>query len=182
LRRTHRQTVIRIFEIAGASLVILDALLYFVVYRPIQTMVSSQQQQFAASRRRIFEGEVRIEQLKTFLDTLPDADKKLVSFEKEHSPPRRQGYSQAAKLVHEMTEASGTELMSVAYKQDSSASGPLLRLGLTINVEGPFPALLKFAHGLETTSEFVVIRGFNIAPAEAGALALKLGADFYLTP
>jgi hypothetical protein len=182
LKRTRRQTVIRVFEIAGAFLVGVDALLYFGVYRPVQAMVSAQQQEFAASRRRILDGEVRIEQLKTFLQALPEAGDKLVSFEKEHAPPRRQGFSQAAKLVHLMTEQSGTELVSVGYKLDNSSSGPLQRLGVVINVAGPFPALLKFSHALETTSDFIVLRSFNIIPGEGGALALRLGADLYLTP
>jgi Tfp pilus assembly protein PilO len=147
-----------------------------------QALVSSKQQQFTALRRRIYDGEVRIERLKKFREALPEAGKRLAALEQDHTPPRRQGYSQAAKLVRSATEQSGTQLTSVAYKLDNNASGPLQRLGLVIIVSGPFPALLKFAHALETASDFIVIRSFSMAASETHALELRLGADLYLTP
>jgi hypothetical protein len=42
--------------------------------------------------------------------------------------------------------------------------------------------LLKFAHGLETANDFILIREFNLATGENGMLSLRLAADFYLTP
>ena len=113
---------------------------------------------------------------------MPEAGKRLAALKRDHTPPRRQGFSQAAKLVRRLTEQSGTQLTSVAYKLDNNASGPLQRLGLVIVVAGPFPALLKFTHALETASGFIVIRSFNIAAGDTHALELKLAADLYLTP
>jgi hypothetical protein len=182
LPKSRRQTAIRVFQIAGISLVLLDVLLYFAMFRTTQTLVFSEQQQFAMLRRRIFDGETRIERLKKFLEALPDAGERLSSFERDHTPPRRQGFSQAAKLVRLVTEQSGTQLASVAYKLDDKVAGPLQRLGLVINVEGSFPALLKFGHGLETASNLLVIRSFNIAVGENRTLELRLAADLYLKP
>lgn len=180
--RSRHQTVIRAFQIAGASLVLLDVLLYFMMFRSTQTLLSSEQQQFASLRRRIFDEETRIERLKKFREALPEAGKKLASLEREHTPPRRQAFSQAARLVRRVAEQSGTQLASVAYKLDNKASGPLQRLGLVINVEGPFPALLKFVHGLETASDLIVIRSFNITAGDNRVVELRLAADLYLTP
>ena len=182
MRRTRRQSVSRAFEIIGVSLVLLDVLLYFVVFRPVEALVSSEQQQFTTLRRRIFEGETRIERMKQFQEALPEAGKRLSEFERDHTPPRRQGYSRAHKLVQAAAEQSATHLVSVGYKLDNSASGPVQRLGLVITVEGSFPALLKFAHALETASDFIVTRSFNIAAGDDDELALRLGADLYLTP
>jgi Tfp pilus assembly protein PilO len=163
-------------------LVLLDVLLYFSMYRSTQALVSSEQQQFATVRRRIFDGEARIERLKKFRATLPEAGKRLASLERDYAPPRRQAFSQAARLVRRVTEQSGTQLASVAYKLDSNVSGPLQRLGLVIKVAGSFPGLLKFAHGLETASDLMVIRSFNIAVGDNRVLELRLAADLYLTP
>jgi hypothetical protein len=157
-------------------------LLYFVAFRSTQALVSSGQQQFASLRRQIFEGETRIERLKKFLGTLPDAGERLSSFERDHTPPRRQGYSQAHKLVQAAAERSGTQLVGVGYKLDNKASGPLLRLGVVINVEGSFPALLKFAHALETGNDLLVLRSFTIVVGDNRALELRLAADLYLKP
>lgn len=180
--RNRRQTLTRAFQIAGASLVLLDVLIYFFMFRYTQTLLFSEQQQFAALRRRIFDGETRIERLKQFLAGLPGAGERLASFEQDHTPTRRQAYSQAAKLLRLVAEQSGAQLGGVAYKRDDKSSGPLLRLGMMVNVEGSFPALMKFAHGLETTSDLIVIRGFNIAESDNRVLELRLAADLYLTP
>jgi hypothetical protein len=182
LKKSRRQTLTRASEIAGASLVLLDLLLYFVMFRPVQAMVSSEQRQFASLRRSIFDGETRIERLTKFQEALPGAGERLSAFERDHTPPRRQAFSQAHKLVQRVTDQAGAQLVSVGYKLDSSASGPLQRLGLVINVEGPFPALLKFAHALETASDFILIRGFTFTPGDGGVLELRLAADLYLTP
>lgn len=53
---------------------------------------------------------------------------------------------------------------------------------MVINVEGTFPTLLKFAHGLETASDLILLRSFNMAESDEGTLQLKLIADMYLTP
>jgi Tfp pilus assembly protein PilO len=156
--------------------------LYFGMYRSTQALVSSEQQQFAAVRRRIFDGEARIERLKKFRATLPEAGKRLALLERDYTPPRRQAFSQAAKLVRRVTEESGIQLASVAYKLDNNVSGPLQRLGLVIKVAGSFPGLLRFAHGLETASDLMVIRSFNIAVGDNRVLELRLTADLYLTP
>ena len=160
----------------------LDVLLYFVMFRPLQARVSSEQQQFVALRQRILEDKARIERLEEFREALPKAGESLASFKRDHAPPRRQGFSRAAKLVRHATEQAGTQLTSVAYKLDNSTSGPLERLGLVINVAGPFAGLLKFAHALETASDFIVIQSFSIAPGGSGALELRLAAELYLTP
>jgi Tfp pilus assembly protein PilO len=152
------------------------------MFRPTQALVFSEQQQFTALRRRIYDEEIRIERLKKFWEALPEADKRLAALERDHAPPRRQGYSQASKLVRRATEQSGTQLASIAYKLDDNTSGPLQRLGMVINVGGAFPALLKFVHALETASDLIVIRSFNIAVGDTQPLQLRLDADLYLTP
>jgi len=182
LRRSRHQIVARVFQIVGVSLVLLDVLLYFFVYRYTQQQLSSEQQQFAALRQHILEGETRIELLKKYREALPETGKKLASLEREHTPPRRQAYSQASELVRRIADQSGAQLAKVAFKEDRKASGPLLRLGILIDVEGPFPALLKFAHGLETASDLLLIRSFNMAESEEGAIQLQLAADLYLAP
>jgi Tfp pilus assembly protein PilO len=153
------------------------------MYRSIQALVFSKQQQFASLRRRIFDGETRIERLKKFLAALPEAGERLSSFERDHIPPRRQGYSRASNLVRRVAQQSGAQLANVAFKKlDTKAPGPLLRLELEIKAQGPFPALVKFAHGLETASDLMVIRSFSIAVGDNGGLELRLAADSYLTP
>ena len=182
MRRSRRQTVVLGFQVAGVSLVLLDVLLYFGAYRYTQTLASSAQQQFASLRGRIHNSHARIDRLKKFVAALPDAGKRLSAFEQDHTAPQRHGYSRAAKLLRQVAEKSGAQPAKVAFKEDTKVPGPLLRLGVLIDIEGPFPALLKFAHGLETANDLVLIRSFRITSGENDALDLRLAADFYLTP
>jgi Tfp pilus assembly protein PilO len=182
LRKNLRQTITRIFQITGVSLVVLDVLLFFFVYQRTQSQLSSDLQQFASLRRSIFDGEARIERLKTYREALPETGKKLASLVEGHAPPRRQAYSQASELVRRIAEKSGAQLVKVGFKMDEKVSGPLQRLGIVIDVEGSFPALLKFAHGLETSSDLLLIRSFSLAEGKDNPLELRLVADLYLTP
>jgi len=182
LRRSRRQTVTRVFQIAGVSLVLLDVLLYFLVYRYTQTQLSSEHQQFASLRRRILDGEDRIARLKQYWEALPETGKMLATLEREHTPPRRQAYSLASELVRRIADQSGAHLVKVGFKLDEKVTGPLQRLGIVIDVEGSFPALLKFAHGLETASDLLLIESFNLVEGENSPLQLRLAADLYLTP
>jgi hypothetical protein len=182
LRRSRHQTVTRVFQIAGVSLLLLDVLLYYVAYLPIQSRLSSELQQFASLRQHILEGETRIERLRKYKEGLPETGKMLASLEEDHTLHRRQAYSQAFKLLRLVAEQSGAQLGKVDFKRNDKASGPLLPLGALINVEGSFPALLKFAHGLETASDLLVIRSFSMAEGEDTPLQLRLAVDLYFTP
>ena len=120
--------------------------------------------------------------LQQYWEALPETGKKLAALEREHTPPRRQAYSLTSELVRRIADQSGAQLIKVGFKLDDKVSGPLQRLGIVIDVDGPFPALLKFAHGLETASDLLVIQSFNLVEGENSPLQLRLAADLYLTP
>lgn len=182
MRRSRRQIVMRIVEIAGLGLVVLDIALYFAAYRPLGSKLASEQQRFTEERQSHRDLQVRIDQLEKFQAALPQAGEQFQDFMTASAPPRKRGFSQAAHLIRQVTEASGVQLTSVGYRLDSQHHDPLERLGLDINVEGPYAKMIKFAHALETAKEFIVIREFSLASGENGILGLRLVADLYLTP
>jgi len=152
------------------------------MYRYTQRQLSLEQQKFASLRRHILDGEERVVRLQQYWEALPETGKKLAALEREHTPPRRQAYSLTSELVRRIADQSGAQLIKVGFKLDDKVSGPLQRLGIVIDVDGPFPALLKFAHGLETASDLLVIQSFNLVEGENSPLQLRLAADLYLTP
>ena len=182
MRRNRRQIVTRIFQIAGISLVLLDILLYFLVYRQTQSQLTSEFEQFASLRQRIFDGEARIELLTKYKASLPGTGKNLTALVEDHTLHRRTAYSQAFKLLRLVAQESGAELGKVEFKRNDKIGGPLLPLGAAINAEGTFPQLLKFAHGLETANDLLVIRSFRITEGEDTPLQLRLVVDMYFTP
>jgi len=182
VRRSRRQRLIWIVEIAGLTLLFADLLLYFAVLRPVQTLVAIEQRRFFDLRRRLHVAELRVDRLVRSQRSLPDADDKLGAFKRDHVPSRRQAFSQAARLVSKVGEQSGIQISGVGYRLDPNRGDPLERLGIEIQAVGSYTGLLKFAHGLETASQFILIREFNFQPGDGGVLALRLVADLYLAP
>ncbi len=182
MKTTRRQRITRVIEILGLALLGLDVVLYFAAYRPLGSLAARGQEQLSNARRKTRNEEVRVGQLEKFRDALPGADKRIEEFEKEYAPPRRTGFSRAAHLIRQVSQDSGVQLITVAYRLDTEHKEPLERLGLDINVNGSFPNLLRFAHGMETSKDFILIRRFDFAPGNEDLLSLRLVADLYLTP
>lgn len=180
MSRSRRKTVIRILEGVAVGLVLLDVALYFALVRPLRSMRSAEQARYAAARERVREQTLRAARLEKFQTVLPETEDQLSAFMQSHIPPRRQGFSRAARLVRRLTEQAGVQLSGMAYKLGSSADDPLERLGIEVEVEGPFASLLNFSHAVETSSDFIVVREFAFEPTEGQGLALRLGADLYL--
>lgn len=178
--KSRRKTLIRIVEGVTVGLVLLDVTLYFALVRPLRSMHTAEEIRYSALRERVRELRIRAARLEKFQTAVPETEKQLSAFVRGHIPPRRQGFSRAARLVRKLTEQAGVQLSGVSYKLDSVADDPLERLGIEVEVEGPFPSLLNFSHALETASDFIVVREFAFEPAEGRGVALRLGADLYL--
>lgn len=172
----------RIIEKVGFSLVLLDIALYFAVLRPVQSWVGSEQQRFGAIRRRLSEEGGRVKRLEKFQGDLPTAGDKLAAFKRDHVPPRRHAFSKASRLLREVSEQAGVQLGPVKFRLDSEHKEPLWNLAFETDAEGTFAGLMKFAHALETASDFILIRKFTFEPGEGGTMGLRLTADLYVTP
>jgi Tfp pilus assembly protein PilO len=166
----------------GLGVVALDVLVFFAIYRPLGSQLDSEARSHEALRQTVRNQQVRGDLLKKYEAELPAAGKGLEDFTTHRTPSRREAYSTAAHLVHKVADASGVKVASMGYRLDTGHNDPLERLGLEINLEGPYASLLKFSHALETTNDFILIREFIITPGENGALGLRLGADLYVTP
>jgi Tfp pilus assembly protein PilO len=180
--KSHRKVLIRIIEGAALALVLLDAVLFLAVLRPLQNRETRVWTQLSETRHRVQETQVRVARLERFRANLPDAQEQLATFERDHIPPRRQGFSRVARLVRRLSEQSNLELSGVSYRLDAGREEPLERLGVELNVEGNFPDLMKFTHALETASDMIVLRDFTFGPGESGRVEMRLTADLYLSP
>ena len=182
MRKSRRQIVNRIAEATGVGLVTLSLLVFFAIYRPLGSKIEVAARTHSALRQTIRNQQVRVEVLKKFETELPEAGKGLESFEAERTPARREGYSTAAHLVHKLADSAGVKVSSMGYRLDlGHKDDPLERLTLTIDLEGQYAKLLKFAHALENANEFLVMRDFNFTSGgDNQGLTLRLGADLYL--
>lgn len=164
------------------AIAVLDVVVYAVFVLGLGRRIVAAQQLRDAQFRHARSQEKRIQRLEKFKASLPDAQEQLAQFEKQHVPTRRRGFSRAAQLVREVAQESGVQVSGVAYKLDSDTTQPLERLSITVSVEGPYRSLVRFAHGLETGDDFILVRDFNFQPRESGNLSLRLTSDLYLLP
>jgi Tfp pilus assembly protein PilO len=163
-------------------LVLLDAVVYFVLDRPLGAWVKDTQNRFTATRAAWLQEKMRAAKLEKRALALPTADKQINAFIQKRIPPRRQGFSRAARLVQELSQRAGVQLDSLSYRLNEKPGAPLDVLEVSIAVEGNFQKLMQFTHGLETSREFVLVREFRFEQGDQGVLVLHLIADLYLLP
>jgi Tfp pilus assembly protein PilO len=177
-----RKVVVRTLERTAVALLLADLIVCSVGVFWLGGRLQTAQREYDEMRRRVRLESRQVARLESFETLLPGVDHELQAFEQSHVPPRRRGFSRGARLVRKIASDSSVELAGVAYKLDSRGSQPLKRLAINVVVEGPFDGLVKFSHNLETASDFVVVREFNLQPVEGGSLSLKISADLYLVP
>ena len=180
--KLKRKTIQRIIEIAALSVAALDLAAYLVVARPLASAVSSEQDRFSESRQQVKLSEARIGLYQKELTEIPETEKEMKTFLEAHVPARRRGYSRVSGLVHKLTQDSNVQMDQLAYRLEMEPKDPLQRLEFQVKVTGPFEALLRFTHALETSSDLILVRGLIFQPGETQGLGLRILADAYVTP
>jgi Tfp pilus assembly protein PilO len=184
VKRSQRQIINRILEVAALGLLVLSAVVFFALYRPLGSKVDAAVREQDSLRQTVRNQKIRVELLKKYQDAFPGAGKGLEDFTTQRTPSRREAYSTAAHLVHKLADAAGVKVATMGYHLDKSQhTDPLEPLNLAINVQGSYANLIKFSHALETAENFILVRDFSFAPGgDVEPLALHLDADIYLTP
>lgn len=180
--KLKRKTLYRIIEIAALSVAALDLIAYLVIARPLAGSVSSEQDQFSEARQQVKLSEARINLYQKDLAEIPETEKELKAFLDEHVPPRRRGYSRVSGIVHKLTQDSNVQMDQLAYRLEMEPKDPLQRLEFQVKVTGPFEALLRFTHALETSGDLILVRGMIFQPGETQGLGLRILADAYVAP
>lgn len=182
MSKNRRRYWIRVVELTAVSVIILDAVVYLAVVRPLWKQVAANQRDRELVERRMVDERLQIARMRKTQSEMPATSKEIQAFFREHVPSRRHGFSSAERLIRKLSDESDLQLSEVSYHLDSSENEPLERLGLNITVQGAFPDLIRFVHALETNEVLVLVHNFAFQPVEKGTLALRLVADLYLTP
>ena len=179
----RRKKLTHIIERAAIGLVLLDAVLYFAVVRPLANLAGEQFERSEQARLKVQKESHRVSRLEGYKDSLPETEKDINDFFNNELKSRRKSFSRSTRLVRGLAEHAGLKLTGINYNLESVRDQPLNRMNLAIIVEGPFPSLLNFAHGLETTrDDFILVREFNFEAPEGKDMTLRVAAEMYLTP
>jgi Tfp pilus assembly protein PilO len=177
---SRRRLVARVLERVAVGLVLLALGLWLGVVRPFDDKLRAEQQAYRNARQQKLATEAQLSRLENI--PITDADADLKDFVSEHMPARRRSFSKAADLVLHWAQESGVQLSGVSYRLGEGKHEPLQSLGIEVNVQGPFPGVMGFAHAVETSSDFLVLRSFNLEAGDGGTLTLRMAANLYLTP
>jgi Tfp pilus assembly protein PilO len=180
--KIKRKALYRIIEISALSLVVLDLIVYLAIARPLNSSVLTEQDRFSDSRQQVRLSEARIALYQKELAEMPVTQKEMKAFLEENVPARRRGYSRVSGLVHKLTQDSNVQMDQLAYRLEMEPKDPLQRLEFQVKVTGPFEALLRFTHALETSSDLIQVRGLIFQPGETQGLSLRILADAFVTP
>ncbi len=179
----RRNNLTHNLERVAIGLALLDVVLYFAVVRPMVNLAKEKFERSEVARLQVQNERERVNRLEWYKSALPGTEKDINDFLSNEVRSRRKSFSRSTRLVRGLAEHSGLELTGISYHLESLRDQPLDLMDLSMTVKGPFPSLLNFAHGLETTSsDFIVIREFIFDSAEGKDLSLRLSAELYLTP
>src|SRR5690349_19462765 len=182
IKTSHRKVYKPVLEIAAIAVVVIDLALG-VSLMWISSRVASSRDASMSLRSQVAAHQMLVKRLQETIATLPVTAGQVKLFLDNHVPSRREGFSRATHLIWSLKEKSGVQVEGVSYKPAKRALGdPLEPLSMEVTLNGAFPDLISFAHSLETTSDFVVIRALNFTPGEGGKLSLHLSADSYISP
>jgi Tfp pilus assembly protein PilO len=182
MKRNRRKAIIRFFERAALGVAILDAAIYFAAVRPLRNRIAATESSYHQERVQTQLRQARVDRLEKLQKNLPTTDDQLKTFLDGHVPPRQHAFSEADRLIRELTTQSAVQLDTVSYKLTSEKGEPLERLGIDVTVEGPFSNLLKFAHSLESAQQLILLRNFTFSASQGRIVSLKVGAELFLTP
>ncbi len=180
MRLRQSRLIARLLERVAVGLVLVTLGFWLLVVRPLGEKLRTEQQVYRVARQQKLAAESRVARWEKIQVT--NADAGLKDFLNEHMPLRRRSFSKAADLVRNLSRDSGVQLASVSYRLSESKGELLQRLGVDVNVQGPFANVLKFAHAVETSPDFLLLRGFALEAGEGGTMALRMATDLYLRP
>lgn len=182
MEKNRRKVIVRFLERAALGLIVADVAFFIAVLRPLRSHIASKEDSYHYSLGQTLQRQKRLDRLQKLQAGFPTADQQLQKFLSRHVPPRRHAFSDAARMIRELTNRSGVQLDSVSYKLIAEKKEPLERLRIDVTVEGPYGNLMKFAHTLESAPQLVLLRDFTFSTAQGSNVSLRLGADLFLTP
>jgi Tfp pilus assembly protein PilO len=181
-RQVRRRVYTRVALQVVVLLAALDVCAYIFAQKPLAEMLVSERGRYALLRKQWRAELKRTVEVERRVASLPAAGERMKGFLRQHVPPRRQGFSRAARLVWDLSRSSNVELANLSYHLDERGKDPLERMGISVLVQGSFNDILNFAHSLETSPYIVMVRSFAFVPGDKGVLGLRVTADLYLMP
>ena len=150
---------------------------YALVVQPLVEAQRGQQQRLLALQRQIRSLHGRGKALEAQLRTLEQAEAYREQF------PERDRLVRVSGELARLAGALALKMPAVTYHPEELQDVELLRVRLTLAVEGPYGGVRRFLHELEKRRNYLVVERMGLAehrgPAQASQVAMQLGLAEY---
>ncbi len=150
---------------------------YALIVRPLVEAQRGQQQRLLALQRQIRTLHARGKALEGQLRTLEQAEAYREQF------PERDRLVRVSGELARLASGLALKMPTVTYRPEEMQDVDLLRVRLTLGVEGPYGGVRRFLHELEKRRNYLVVERMGLAeqrgPAQASQVAMQLGLAGY---
>ena len=166
----------RIPAIAGAAVLLVVVVWYFLLWSPQTKSIKSSHKAQAAAEQKAGDLQNQVSQLQGLVKQIPQDNAKLAQLQAEL--PDNPQLDQALNLLHQAAVQTGVTLASVAPTAPTGSSsgggqagggGPALTLSLS--VQGNFQQITAFLAALDTMPRTVVVDKFSLNGGSAAITA-----------
>ena len=176
VRRIVAENRRAVLIIAAALLV--NAALYVLVVYPLSQRVHTAEQEAGDATRQLVEGRKTFAAARGTVTGKKQADDELQRFYREVLPT---DMSAARRVLYPHLDqlARSSNLTTLRYRinPDTTRSGTLRKLTMTMILSGEYTNVRRFIHDLETAPEFLVLENLSVMQAEEGERQLNVTAQ-----
>ncbi|MBI2815660.1 MAG: type 4a pilus biogenesis protein PilO [Acidobacteria bacterium] len=163
-----------------AVLVVLNAILLFLVFRPPGRSLSERQEQLKRSKERYDVTLARVAQMRELRAKLGSAIQNDNEFTKVHFLSRNTAFSAMVSDLERLASANQVKTSSINYQLKTDPAQPgFVNVTVAMSVEGVYPELMRFINKLEQSELFWIIENVNVSASPSRGLRLNLLMQTY---
>ncbi|MCL6481584.1 MAG: type 4a pilus biogenesis protein PilO [Firmicutes bacterium] len=140
------------------------------------TALREERDRLAMQFRQLSDDVVRAQAVRS---NLPKVAQQCANFFEQQFLDASRGYSAVLTDFTRLAQRAGLEIQRIGFRQDSVDKRQLTEVRIEVNVEGDYPALVRFINGLERSEHFYLMNSLALASSTAGRIKLTLEVKTY---
>ncbi len=163
-----------------AVLVVLNAVLLFLVFRPPGRSLAERQAESKRSRASYDSTLATVKQMRDLRAKLGSAIQNDEKFSIEHFLSRRTAFSAMLSDLERLASENQLKTSTVSYllKEETKRPG-FENVAVNMTVEGGYPELMRFVNKLERSDLFWIVHTMTVSSSQARGLRLNLQVETY---
>jgi len=158
---------------------VLDLALIFINWRSSAANPQTQEQERKRLERQYSLFRADVERATAIRSELAKVQGDSADFFAKELRETSSGYSSVVGDLGEISRRSGLRATAVTFRQRDVGARGVVEVVVAATVEGDYPSLVSFIHGLERSDNFYVLDSLQLASSTGGSLKLNLQLRTY---